>query len=58
MTMLDVTDIPEAAPGDEAVFWGRRGDAVLSVSDVAAAVDSIPYELTCRVTGRVPRVYV
>lgn len=58
MTMLDVTDIPDAACGDEAVFWGRQGDAVLSVSDAAAAIDTIPYELTCRVTGRVPRVYV
>ncbi len=56
--MLDVTDIPDAACGDDAVFWGRQGDAVLRIEDVAAAIDTIPYELTCGVTARVPRVFV
>lgn len=55
--MLDVTDVPEAACGDEAVFWGRQGGAVLRLEDVAAAIDTIPYELTCGVAARVPRVF-
>lgn len=57
-TLLDVTDIPGVALGDEAVFWGRQGDVLLHVEEAAVLAGTIPYELTCQVTARVPRVYV
>ncbi|MFO1161861.1 MAG: alanine racemase [Reyranellaceae bacterium] len=33
---VDVTDIPDAAPGDEAVIVGRQGDAEIPLSEVMA----------------------
>lgn len=53
--MLDVTDIPEAAVGDEAIIFGREENAP-SVSDVAAWAGTIPYEILCGVSSRVPRL--
>jgi alanine racemase len=51
-TMIDVTDVAGAAPGDEVVLWG----GTLPVEEVAARADTIPYELLARVGVRVPRV--
>ncbi|MGH8162603.1 MAG: alanine racemase [Gammaproteobacteria bacterium] len=53
MLGLDVTAIAGVAPGDEVVLWGKG----LSVEEVARAAGTIPYELVCDVTRRVPRVY-
>lgn len=53
MLGLDVTDMPEVIPGDEVVLWGKG----LPVEEVARAADTIPYELICNVTRRVPRIY-
>lgn len=57
-TLVDVTDIPNVAIGDEVVIYGRQGEECLSVEEMAARVDCIPYELTCRVGRRVRREYV
>lgn len=52
MCMLDVTDFPEIQTGDEVtVFAGEDWEKA------AQALDTIPYELLCRVSPRVPRVY-
>ena len=53
-TMIDVTDVPGAALGDEVVLWGEA----LPVDEVAARAGTIPYELLARVGARVPRVVV
>lgn len=58
MAMIDVTDIPEACVGDDAVLFGHDGQAFLAVEEVAALADTIPYEILCAVSARVPRVYV
>ncbi len=50
--MIDVTDVPEAALGDEVELWGRD----LPVEEVAVIAETIPYELVTRVGARVPRV--
>lgn len=56
--MLDVTDIPDVKMGDEVVIFGKQGDQVLPIEELASALDTINYELTCVVTKRVPRVYL
>lgn len=53
--MIDVTCIPDAAPGDVATLFG--GDAADSVADVARATGTIPYEVLCDIGRRVQRVY-
>lgn len=53
MCMADVTGL-DVRPGDEAEIFGRT----IPAGDVAALAGTIHYELTCAVSGRVPRVYV
>ena len=53
MCMVDLTDIPEAEVGSEAEVFGPNND----IQALADAAQTIPYELLCSVTKRVPRVY-
>jgi alanine racemase len=57
-TLIDVTDVPGAQVGDEVVIYGRQGEALIGVEEMAARVDRIPYELTCAVSPRVRREFV
>ncbi len=54
MITVDLRSLPDAQLGDSAVLWG----AGLPVDEIAAQAGTIPYELMCRVTDRVPRIYV
>ena len=56
--MIDVTGIEDVKMGDEVVLFGRQGDAVLPVEEIADLLGTINYEITCVVTKRVPRVYM
>jgi alanine racemase len=58
MDMLAV-DASSAAvfPGDEVVFLGEQGSERLTVTEMAAAIGSIPYEVLCRLGSRIERVY-
>jgi alanine racemase len=58
MTMVDVTDIPEARAGDEAVLLGRQGLETISAEEIAALLDTINYEVVTRIGQSVPRVLV
>ena len=54
MCMVDITDIEDAEVGDEVlVFGGGR-----EVDNIAKAAGTIPHEILCSVSPRVPRVYV
>lgn len=53
-TMVDVTDIPDAHIGD--VVGLVEGD--VSAERLAGWVGTTPHEITCRLTGRVPRIYL
>ena len=55
--MVNVGNDPVAV-GDEALLWGESSGGVIQALDVAQRIGTIPYELTCAVSGRVPRVYV
>ena len=57
LTLVDATDTGAAA-GDRAVVIGRDGDAAISAWDVARAADTIPWEILCTISPRVPRIYV
>ncbi len=54
LCMLDVTDVPEAAVGSVATVFG----GLVSADELAAAADTITYELCCAVSPRIPRVYL
>ena len=55
--MVDVGDDPVAV-GDDVLIWGDTANGRIQVLDVAEAMGSIPYEVTCGVSRRVPRVVV
>ena len=46
---------PDIVPGMPAVLIGRDGDEVILAEEVARAVGTINYEVTCAITARVPR---
>lgn len=47
-------DAGGAEPGDEAVLFGRQGDVILPVGEVAARAGTISYELMCLAGGLNP----
>ena len=53
MCMIDLTDLPGVQVGDEVEIFGRQ----TLVHKLAEKVDTVPYELTCAISKRVPRVY-
>ncbi len=56
MLAVDVTGMP-VNPGDEVVFLGGQGRERITVSEMAVAVGTIPYEILCRIGARIERVY-
>lgn len=58
MCMADVTEVPGTAPGDVATVFGSDGDAVIPVEELAEKAGTIPYEILCAVSARVPRISV
>ena len=54
LVTIDVTDIPNAAIGDEVVLLGDG----ISAEEIASKVGTISYEVFCNVSARVPRVYL
>lgn len=52
--MIDITD-SEIKVGDEVTVWGGEGEN--SIEAVAARTYTIPYEIMCGVSKRVPKVY-
>lgn len=55
LTILDVTDAPGVALGDEVVLFGEGGP---TAEATAADAGTISYEITCGVSSRVPRMVV
>jgi alanine racemase len=56
-TIVDVTDAPPVACGDEAVLIGRQRDVQITLTEFSRAAETIPWETLTSVTKRVPRVY-
>ncbi|MEW6183562.1 MAG: alanine racemase [Bacillota bacterium] len=56
--IVQATAVKDVAPGDEAVLFGRQGDAFLPVEELAVRTGTISYEVLCAVSARVARVYV
>jgi len=56
-TIVDVTDVPGVAAGDQATLVGRQESEEITLPEFAESAASIPYEILCSVTKRVPRVY-
>jgi alanine racemase len=58
LTGVDVSDLPfEVDRGEEAVVLGIQGDEWIRAEELAAWSDTLAYEVLCRISPRVPRVY-
>ena len=58
LTMVDVTEVPDVAVGDEVVLFGEQQGASLPVEEVAQGSETLPYEVLCTIGKRVTRLYV
>jgi alanine racemase len=57
-TMIDVTDIPDAAVSDEVMLIGEQGGDCITADDLAAHTGTIAYEVLCAIGTRVPRLWI
>jgi alanine racemase len=55
--LVDVTDLSEIEPGEEVVLVGSDRGETISADEIARQIGSIPYEILCGVSKRVPRLY-
>ncbi len=55
--MIDISEM-DATVGDEVILIGRQGDEVITANEVGEVLGTIGYEVTCAISGRVPRRYL
>jgi alanine racemase len=55
MVMVDLGESLKCNVGDEVIFYGGDTDKRISIREVSAQLKTIPYEITCNVSARVPR---
>ncbi len=56
LCMVDVTDLPQPVEaGDEVVLMGRQGEAEIRAEELAELAGTIPYEILCGFSDRIPR---
>ena len=57
LTLIDVTDVPGVSLDDQVTLLGRDGELSIAAEEVAELAGTISYEITCGISGRVPRLY-
>jgi alanine racemase len=58
LTIVDITAIPEAQIGDEAILLGEAGKERIGADEHARLAGTSAYEVLCGISDRVPRVVV
>jgi len=58
LTTIDVTGIPDVEVGDEAILIGRAGNIEITAWEHARLGSTIPYEVLCGISSRIPRTYL
>lgn len=58
MTVVDLTEVPQARAGDAATLIGRDGGQEIGLDQVAAKAGTISYEILTGLGTRLPRLYV
>jgi alanine racemase len=56
--LVDTTDIPDVQVGDQVTLLGVDGADCITAAEWAEKIDTITYEVFCRVSKRVPRVFL
>ncbi len=55
LTVVDITQIPNAAAGDQVTIIGEQHGQRITADDHARWAGTIPYEILCAIAARVPR---
>lgn len=58
LTLVDVTQIPSASIGSAAIIIGQSEHCTVTAADHAQLAGTIPYEILCNISKRVPRNYI
>jgi alanine racemase len=58
LTTVDVTGIGGVEAGDEVVLLGESNGKSIDAGEHARLCETIPYEILCSISKRVPRLYV
>jgi alanine racemase len=58
LTTLDVTELPEARVGDDAVFIGDQEGVFQWADQVAVEAGTIAWDILCGIGWRMPRIYL
>jgi len=58
LTLIDVTDVDGVTLEDEVILLGRAKDLAIAAEDLGELAGTISYEITCGISGRVPRIYI
>ncbi|CAM2067695.1 Alanine racemase [Sulfidibacter corallicola] len=57
-TAIDVTDLPEIEVGEPVLIFGDWRGQHIRVEDLAELEGTIPYEVLCRLSDRIQRIYL
>jgi alanine racemase len=57
LTTVDVGNIPGVAVGDEVTLIGSNSGKTVDAVELARLGETVPYEILCGISQRVPRVY-
>ncbi len=55
--LVDVTDVPGATEGDEAVLIGTQGAQRITADDIAMRANTISWDILSSLQARLPRIY-
>ncbi len=56
--MVDVSEVPDVKVMDTVIIMGEEGNVSFTADDISKIAGTIPYEVVCAVSKRVPRIYV
>jgi alanine racemase len=57
--MIDVTNLTQVEIGDEVVLWGRQGEEMITVEEIAQKIRTINYEIVHMPDKkRVPKLFI
>jgi alanine racemase len=58
LTLVDVSAVPDAKVGDEVQLLGSSGALAVDAAELARISGTVPYEILCGISKRVPRVHL
>ncbi len=58
LVSVDVTDVPGVAFSDQVVLLGSQDGERIAAEEIAEKIGTIPYEVFCSISSRVPRIYL